>query len=45
MATEDERQVHLLDLVDNRIAMARDTQELKSRAQLNGHFRYAKGDF
>ncbi len=40
MATEDERQAHLAELVEKRIETAKDTMELRHRAQLNGHFRY-----
>ena len=40
MSTEDGRQEHLLDLVGKRIEAARDTSELRRRAQMNGHFRY-----
>ena len=40
MATEDERQRHLAQLVEERMEMAKDTAELRRRAQMNGHFRY-----
>ena len=40
MTTEDERQRHLAHLVEERMETARDTAELRRRAQMNGHFRY-----
>lgn len=40
MSTEDERQRHLAQLVEERMASAADTAELRRRAQMNGHFRY-----
>lgn len=42
MATEDERQLHLTDLVERRIESAGDTMELRRRAEMNGHFRYVR---
>lgn len=42
MTTEDERQRHLADLVEARMETARDTAELRRRAQMNGHFRYVQ---
>ncbi len=42
MSTEDERQRHLTDLVEQRVAAADDTSELRRRAQMNGHFRYVQ---
>ena len=42
MATEDERQRHLAQLVEQRIDAAGDTMELRRRAEMNGHFRYVK---
>ena len=42
MTTEDERQRHLADLVEQRIDSAGDTVELRRRAEMNGHFRYVR---
>lgn len=42
MTTEDERQRHLTDLVEERMQTANDTMELRRRAQMNGHFRYVR---
>ena len=42
MHTEDERQRHLAELVEERMETASDTVELRRRAQMNGHFRYVR---
>ena len=44
MATEDQREMHLLDLVNVRLEAAKATAELRQRVQLNGQFRYFSTD-